>query len=276
MRELSLLFLLCFITDSTAAVQAVQTSLGNRATALLRQAQSGRFFPEAVKLKPDIIGTSDGQSFLVVWKATKEPKHWIVSLHGSQGFATDDLAIWHPHLKDRDVGLICVQWWLGAGDAPAAYYTPAEIYHEVDLALEKLHVEAGAVMLHGFSRGAANSYAVAALDAGRGRHYFSLAVASSGGVDLDYRPTRDILNGEFGEHALQGTRWVTVAGGKDPQPDRDGIPGMKRTGEWLKEQGAVVVEAIEDPGEGHGALQRNGKNARHVLDLFLNEKNEPR
>lgn len=127
-------------------------------------------------------------------------------------------------------------------------------------------------MLHGFSRGSANSYAVAALDAGRGKRYFSLAVASSGGVNLDYPPTRAILAGAFGDHPLRGTRWITVAGAHDPEPDRSGIPGMKRTAAWLREQGATVIETIEDPDEGHGALQRNPKNARRVLDLFLNER----
>lgn len=124
-------------------------------------------------------------------------------------------------------------------------------------------------MLHGFSRGAANSYAVAAIDAGnRGRHYFALIVASSGGVGLEYPPTRAILNGAYGPHPLQGTRWITAAGGRDPHPERDGIPGMRQAAGWLREQGATVVAEIEDASEGHGALQRNG-NARRVLDLFL-------
>jgi hypothetical protein len=63
-----------------------------------------------------------------------------------------------------------------------------------------------------------------ALDAGRGKHYFSLAVASSGGISLDYPPNREILNGDYGDHPLKGTRWVTVAGARDQNPDRDGIP----------------------------------------------------
>lgn len=262
-----LLFTFCALSGA-----AEQSQLAGHAAELYRQAQGGHWYSDAAKLKPDILPTSDGQSFLVVWKATKAPTRWIVSLHGTQGFATDDLAIWYPHLKDRDVGLVCVQWWLGAGDATSAYYTPLQIYHEIDLALQKLGVPAGAAMLHGFSRGSANSYAVAALDAGRGRHYFLLAVASSGGVALDYPPTRAILNGDYGQHPLQGTRWITVAGARDPHPDRDGVAGMRSTAQWLKEQGATVVETIEDPDEGHGALQRNPKNARRVLDLFLNDR----
>jgi hypothetical protein len=71
---------------------------------------------------------------------------------------------------------------------------------------------------------------------------------------------------------LRGTRGVTVAGGRDPEPERDGIPAMRRTAQWLKEQGAIVVASIEDPTSGHGALVRNRANAQRVLELFLAER----
>lgn len=252
-----------------------QTPLAGHAAKLFQQAQGGKWFATAAKLKPEILPTSDGQSFLTVWRAaggTNAPKRWIVSLPGTHGFATDDLALWSPHLQGRDVGLVSVQWWLGDGDATASYYRPEQIYREVDLALQKLGARPGTVLLHGFSRGSANAYAIAALDAGRGRKYFALNVASSGGVGLDYPPTRAIVTGAFGVRPLAGTRWITAAGGRDPQPARDGIPGMRRTAAWLKEQGATVVASIEDPDSGHGALMLNPKNAGLVLDLFLKEK----
>jgi hypothetical protein len=250
-----------------------QETLTGESGEAYRRARSGRWFADATKLRPEILPTSDGRSFIVVWKpAGTNPKRWIVSLHGSHGFATDDLAIWYRSLKDRDVGLVSVQWWVGDDDTNRSYYTPLEIYREMDMALRKLGVQPGMAMLHGFSRGSANSYAVAALDAGRGRHYFSLIVASSGGVATDFPPTRAILAGAFGERPLRNTRWVTAAGARDPNPDRCGIPGMRRTAEWLQQQGAIVMERIEDPATGHGALKLNPKNVRHVLDLFLNPK----
>lgn len=234
---------------------------------------TGRRFAEAENLKPEIRATSGGKSFLLVWKSSAAPKRWIASLHGAgrpaRGFATEDLAIWAPHLKGRDVGLICLQWWLGTGDTMRDFLTPEQIYREFDLVLQSLDAKPGSVMFHGFSRGSANSYAVVALDAGRGKKYFSLAVASSGGVGLDYGPTRSLLAGRFGDQPLRGTRWITVAGARDPEPDRDGIPGMRRTADWLKEQGAVVIASIEDEKSGHGALMTNPKNAKQVLDVFL-------
>ena len=251
------------------AGQAEQAKLQEPAAALYRKAQGGRWFAQADRLKPEIVPTTDGRSFLVLWRASTNVTRWIVSLHGTGGFATDDLALWSPTLRGRPVGFICVQWWLGTGDARGDYYAPEQIYREVDRLLHSLGAEPGRAMLHGFSRGSANSYAVMALDAGRGRRYFSLAVANSGGVGLDYPPTRALLAGDYGEQPLRGTRWVTCAGARDPNPDRDGIPGMRRTAAWLEEQGAVVLEKIEDPAEGHGALQRNPKNAQRVVELLL-------
>lgn len=254
---------------ATTAVAYGQTPLTGDAQSLYQQAQQGRFYSHAEKLKPELISTSDGKSFLVVWRAVPAPKHWIVSLHGSHGFATDDLALWSDDLKGRDVGFVGMQWWKGRGDETEDYYTPKEIYQEIDLVLTKLGVSPGSAMLHGFSRGSANSYAVAALDAGRGKHYFSLFVASSGGVGLNYPPTRAIGTGEYGQQPLTGTKWITVAGARDPHPDRDGVEGMRAAAKWLQQQGAVVLESIEDPNEGHGALQRNPTNLKRVLDRFL-------
>jgi hypothetical protein len=267
MRLLSLLALL-----TLAQLAPAQTNLTGHAADLFKQAQGGKFYATAAKLKPEILPTSDGRSFYTVWRATgtNTPKHWIVSIPGKEGFATDDLAIWSKHLAGRDVGLVSVQWWLGGDNERDSYYRPEQVYREIDRALQKLGVTPDTVMFHGFSRGSANSYAIAALDHGRGKKYFALHVASSGGVALDYPPTRAITAGDYGEQPLRGTRWVTAAGAKDSE--RDGIAAMRRTAAWLKEQGATVEFSIEDPNLGHGALVLNPANAKRVLDLFLAEK----
>jgi hypothetical protein len=103
------------------------------------------------------------------------------------------------------------------------------------------------------------------MDNGVGRKLFSLYVASSGGVALDYPPTLEILAGRYGPRPLSATPWVTACGARDPNPDRDGCPAMRRTGQWLKEQGATLLDAIEDPQFGHGALQLNPRNVARLL-----------
>lgn len=217
-----------------------------------------------------MMACADGRTFAAVWKAVPRPTHWIVSLHGSHGFATEDLVVWAPHLQDRPVGIVCLQWWLGEGDSTSSYLTPTEIYANLTSLLQELRVPAGKVMLEGFSRGAANIYAVAAIDAGKsGKHWFSLCVAQSGGVSPDYPPTRAIDEGGYGPNPLRGTRWITVGGGKDPHPERDGSPAMRRTATWLEAHGATVLAMIDDPEQGHGAMHRSQANTARVLEIFL-------
>jgi len=239
--------------------------------ALLKQAQAQPGSDQIQALHPGYRPTSDGRSFMLVWtpKPDTPPARWIVSLPGTGGYATRDLAVWHPHLQGRDVGLVVVQWWLGSGDTTRDYYTPFDIYREIDRLLADLKVPKNGAMLHGFSRGAANLYAVAALDRAKGHQYFSSFVASSGGASLGYPPTQLVTRGEFGPAPYAGTRWVTACGELDPNPDRDGCPAMRRTAEWVLSQGGQIALKIEDARLGHGALQLNPANAQQLLDWYL-------
>lgn len=252
-----------------AAAPAAAQSLPPGAARLYEQARGGKWFADAQRLSPRILPTSDGRSFVAVWTpAGAAPARWIVSLHGTSGFATDDLALWHRHVASRGVGLITLQWWLGGDQSPRGYYAPEQIYRELDLVLRQVGVSPGTALLQGFSRGSANLYAVAAMEGSRPTRYFSLFVANSGRVSLDYPPNRAITDGRLGPRPLARTRWITVCGARDPNPERDGCPGMRATARWLGEQGAEVVAAIEDPQAGHGALHLNPDNAKRVLDLF--------
>jgi predicted esterase len=217
------------------------------------------------------IPSADGSLAHAAWKPAGKVERWIVSLHGTGGSAKRDIEVWQKSVGGRPIAVLAIQWWRGQGDA---YLPPFDIYREIDFAASKLGIQPGRALLHGFSRGSANLYAVAAIDQGRGRKLFSLYVASSGGVALDFPPTRAILEGRYGPRPLAGTRWVTACGGRDANPERDGCPGMRRTGAWLKEQGAQVLLAIEDAQSGHGALQLNPGNTARLLDLF-HKKDEP-
>lgn len=262
-----LIYVLFCQACSSAWAQDKVMPLTGHAGDLYKKAKDGHFYKDAQKLSPEIRPTSDGKSFVAIWKPKKEPALWVVSLHGTQGFATDVLALWQPIVKPYDVGFVGLQCWLG--DNADSYYTPEQIYRELDVVLQALHVQPGKAMLHGFSRGSSNSYAVAALDAGRGRDYFFLFVADSGGPKLTYPPTRAIVDGGYGQRSLAGTRWITSAGARDPHPDRDGIPGMRQAADWLKKQGATVLASIEDPKGGHGALQNNPSSSKKVMDAFV-------
>ena len=134
-------------SGAPASAAADNGPLSGHAASLYRQAkETGRFFDQAQRLHPEVRPTSDGQSFSLIWKSAPSPRRWIVSLHGAghpaKGFATDDLAIWHRHLAGREVGLVSLQWWMGTGSEAKDFYTPLDMYREIDLVLQHAAREA--------------------------------------------------------------------------------------------------------------------------------------
>lgn len=242
----------------------------DEARALLDTAYEQNKFDIPAAMKPRPVPMENGRSFFLVWtpEGTK-PEKWIVSMPGTHGVTPAEFAHWAPSLQGRTVGIVEVQWWLGQGDGNDSYLKPSEIYRELSKLLPRLGVKAGDAMLHGFSRGSANVYAVAALDHAKGGKFFSAVVANSGGAAMGYPPTRDVDQGKFGELPFEGQQWVTVCGFKDQEPERDGCPAMQRTAEWLKSKGARIAMAIEDPDHGHGSLHTNPANTKRLLDWYL-------
>src|SRR5574340_1521843 len=194
---------------AVASMTAVSEPLSAQAQRLFDRAT------QAAKLGADteVIPTKDGRSFFLVSEPQAlrgKPHRWVVSLHGSNGFATRDLEIWSPYLKDRNLGIISLQWWFGGGGTTQDYYSPFDIYREADLLMRRMGIKPGDAMLQGFSRGSANLYAVAALDRNNGQRYFGLFVANAGGASPDYPPTRAVDSGRFGDMPYKGTRWITA------------------------------------------------------------------
>ncbi len=226
----------------------------------------------ALKNGASVELTPDGKSFQVLWLPEgADPEHlppMIVTIHGHGSWAFDEIYLWHREAKKRGYGILAVQWWLGKGEKFQDYLIPQEIYRDLDSVLRRGHAAPGSVLFHGFSRGSANSYAVAALDRTSGNDYFGLIVANSGKPSPDFPPNIDVEKGRFGPQPLEGTHWVTFAGGKDTHPDRDGIAGMREAAEWIRRYGGVVDQAIEDENAGHGGFHRDPKNIEAALDIF--------
>jgi hypothetical protein len=126
----------------------------------------------------------------------------------------------------------------------------------------------GRVLLHGFSRGASNVYGVAALDRSEGDRFVRFVVANSGGATPNYPTNREITAGSLGATPLSGTAWATYCGELDPNPERDGCPAMRRTGEWVSGLGGTIDLAIEDPAQGHGGFHQTPSHVEAVLDRF--------
>ncbi len=241
---------------------------------LLKRAKRERAprYQAAVQEGAQIGMTPEGQSFYVLWlppgsTAEKMPP-MVVTISGHDGWAFDDFYVWKDFVKKRGYGLLAIQWWMGTGEEITDYLTPDEIYKASDAVLSKLKVKPGTVMFHGFSRGSTNTYAVAAIDRFLKKNYFALIVANSGKASSGYPPTRAIEDGQFGNQPLSGTKWVTFAGALDANPERDGIPGMRETAQWIQRMGGTVELAIEDQEADHGGFHRRPQNADAALDVF--------
>ena len=242
---------------------AKESELKGAAKALLTKAKTSQPMMRSFDFPHEIVPTSDDKSFFAVYRPEGvKPKYWIVTLHGSVSFANGDLASWLNKVWGKNTGIISLQWWIGPRDQWEDYYTPKEIYREISKILQKEKASPQSVMFVGFSRGSATTYPVTALD-NQQKKYFLLNVASSGGVEPETERIKSIPKG-----ALKNTKWITVAGKHDFDPNQGGIPAMQKTARWLKEQGAVVLESIEDQTSGHGALMRNESNAHRVLEKF--------
>lgn len=259
---------LCFFSASIVFAQISDSSQG-QALILKAQAAHPLEYQFSKEQTAEISVTPDGKSFYVFWK----PKNYsdktpiVVSLHGHGSWTIRDFYIWQPYLEKYGYAFIGMQWWNGKTEQTKDYLRPEEIYRSIDQIFREKKIHAPA-LLHGFSRGSANAYAVAALDATTGNRYFDLFIANAGRANEGYPPNQAIQDGKMGLSPLAGTRWITVAGGKDTNPERDGIPGMRETQLWIKRYGGDVILAIEDPNGNHGVFHRNPKNVYQALDQF--------
>jgi hypothetical protein len=212
--------------------------------------------------------TGDGRSFTLSWfpaGADSDTVPVIATLHGSASWAFDEFFLWQEQAEAYGYGIVALQWWFGEGDGIDQYYTPEAMHRELRLALRGQ--AKGEVLLHGFSRGSANLYAVAALDRQSDRRY-AMFLANSGGATPDFPPNASISAGASGWNVFSGTYWTMFCGGQDPNPDRDGCPAMRRTSGWIENFGGVTSLLIGDPEAGHGGFHQTPSHIRAALDAF--------
>jgi hypothetical protein len=277
MRKLPALLLIAAFFIFTAALprprQQVYETAAQGSEELLERAKKAdpERFDFAKKSGAEIIPTPDGRSFYLLWfpeTAAGDGKKVIVSLHGHGSWAFDEFYLWKKSAQEAGVGILALQWWFGGGDTPRDYYTPHEMYPIIESALSGAHIRRGHAFLHGFSRGAANVYAVAALDFKQDNHFFGLVLASSGGFTENYPPNREILSGAFGDKIYEGSHWMLYCGMKDEHPERDGCEAMTRTQGIIQRFGGTVDLLIKDTSAGHGGFHWNPQYIKAALDLF--------
>lgn len=236
---------------------------------LLRaQAQAAKRVEQSERLGASLARTADGRSFALIWRPSEAPAGWVFTLHGSGSWAYDEIVLWQPFAQRHKLGIVALQWWFGGGHRSEDYYRPTDIRREFEILAQRVGALPERTLLHGFSRGSANLYALVAFDAGQAQPLFPHVVANAGGMAADYPANRDIDAGRKGPRPYGGTRWWLYCGGGDPNPERDGCPAMRRTRDWLERLGASAM-LKEDAGGDHGGFHRRSENVEQALAWFL-------
>lgn len=256
-----------------AATLAAPVSARADSASLMSQAQLANpvRYSYAATQGAEMRATTDSRAFSIWWQpsAGTAPKGVIVTLHGHGSWATDEFYLWHPYAKSRGYAVLALQWWFGGGESTADYYTPADMYPLMAKLLSDKGVRPGSAMFVGYSRGSANSYALAALDhASTGRRHFGLVLSNAGGATLNYPPNQSIMAGDFGPSPYAGLSWAMYCGEKDPDPEINGCPAMNAARDWVTQYGANVVLFIDDPTGDHGGFMTNSANVETALATY--------
>jgi hypothetical protein len=208
---------------------------------------------------PEKVTSADGKTYFIygapAGQNNKETKTIIISLPGHGTTADDGYEAWKDHL-DGSFALAEFNWWRGTGEKKTDYYDPASVVLQVRAFLDKQGYSANdIVILHGFSRGSANTYAVIANDRISRGSVFDAVISNAGKYQSDFplvegKTFTDVEMTQF----FKDIPWVLACGGKDENPTRDGCPGMEETKAFLEAHQANVLGIVTDPNLGHGAF----------------------
>ena len=260
----NLLFLLFLITPGWSQPLPASQRSGGWQTVLDRCRARTPRLEKAEAFGARVRPTADGSSFFLEYASpqARADAPLLVTLHGHESWAADEVTLWKSEVDRRGWRMLALQWWFGNAPGQPNYYRPQEMYPLIEGELRQRGVAAGGSILHGFSMGSANSYALAGLDRDTGNRFFGLCIANAGSAEIGFPPTAAV-------RSLAGTRWVLYAGGLDrKQPDMTGTEGMTRTSLWLQKMGAEVVLFLKDPGGDHGGFHQRPQNMRAALDCY--------
>jgi hypothetical protein len=228
------------------------------AAALLAGCAASHGSTRAADPKPATRTVRDPVTQTIAIESTtpKHPKALIVAVHGHNGLASHEYRSWQPYAESHHLALVAVEWQTKWG-RDAQFLSPAATYGMIRRAVADEGVEPGNVLLHGFSQGSHESFALTKLDRTRG-HLFAMTVAESGGYGGPTGPAA----------GLTGTTWDVYCAGRDPWPNLSGCPSMRRAQAALKSSRATIGRFMVDPPAGHGGFLKNPRDVDLVLGDF--------
>ncbi|MBI4931792.1 MAG: T9SS type A sorting domain-containing protein [Bacteroidetes bacterium] len=266
-----ILFIIC--TALSTSITSVFAQLPPAAQALYDSAyaQDPIIVDSALTNGAQILATPDGNSFYVQWfpnGSAPNTTPLIVSMHGSHCNAFMEFRSWHQQALQHGCGIIALQWYRYRPNPPYDYFPDDTLYSYFDSALTNISYPSGKVLLHGFSRGSARSYAIIFKDIQSGNNYFCTTISNSGSADPNYPLYDSINSGVYGPNVFAGKHWNLFCGGLDTIV---GCAKMTNTQTWLQGQGATVDIFIQDPALDHDGFQMQSSFAYKdsILDNYL-------
>lgn len=228
---------------------------------------------------PEKITTKDNAQYFYygapAGQNNANPKKILITLHGTEGGAEKDFAIWKPFVVDAGYALASLNWWDGSGDDTTDYATPEKINTYIhEFLTAQGYAKTDLIVFEGFSRGSANSFSVAAFDQASSSPLIDVVVSSSGGGQEAYfnLTTKNIEQKAKSNTIFKNVYWITACGGKDENPERDGCTAMQSASNFVAGKGATVLGNLADPNAGHGALTTSTLNLPKQMFELIDAK----
>jgi len=240
--------------------------------------QQPEYYQQAVNLGVRVVNHPERKVFFVYWLPQgferRTDKRLMVVLHGSNGNAYRHLLSFRETAQKEGFGLVSVQWgWpgeesLGKGSKGSYDYLPTRaIYEVISLAVEYLAHRYGVHKNHcawlGFSRSSTMCAIFAYYDKARGKNYFKLYMAISGGISPEQYMMKEMMSGSHGRAPVKDCHFYLWGG------ERDGnrVEKMKRSKEIIESLGGIV-DVLRIGSEGHAGFNKNSKYQEEAIHLW--------
>lgn len=203
-------------------------------------------------------------TYALHWAPSGTPRGVLVTLHGHGASAYDELYLWYEVARDEGFAILAVQWWDTVLESESDYMAPKPLYETIQGLVQKhWGTKPPPVVLHGFSRGSAQTFPLVPFDR-VGDKIFAGVISNAGVMEARYTPVNQIEGGSFGSQPFAGLDWILACVEDDPKADMCGCPGMEKTEPWLEKLGAEA-EILRVARGGHGGFQNDEASMKKAL-----------
>ncbi len=228
-----------------------------------------------------IVSLSNGGFFLEWfpenWNSLKT-RYIIISLHGSGGHAERMFNLWYRNRSYHDYAIIALQYAETDAQDDMRFQNCHEIYQNLRSIVEHIgkadsHISNNTLILHGFSRGAARIFELAALDrAANGMHVFAAFIIDSGSSLAENQGELSPFLDKLSRNAYNGARFWLYTGAGD-HGGRTCID-LRKMSKFITDHGGKVDDLFIYDTNQHGILITGGpymkSKALNALFTYIN------